>query len=44
MDQTYFHRSECLEKATPNNQIGETIERIVSLRGKMDLDTLLGVY
>src|SRR3989442_15792332 len=31
-------------KTAPNNQIGETIERIVSLRGKMDLETLLGVY
>ena len=28
--------------STPNNQIGETIERIVSFRGTMDLRTLLG--
>jgi 4-hydroxy-3-methylbut-2-enyl diphosphate reductase len=30
--------------STPNNQIGETIERIVSFRGKMDYATLLGVH
>lgn len=30
--------------STPNNQIGETIERIVSFRGTMDYATLLGVY
>jgi 4-hydroxy-3-methylbut-2-enyl diphosphate reductase len=29
--------------STPNNQIGETIERIVSFRGTMDYATLLGV-
>ena len=30
--------------STPNNQIGETIERILSFRGTMDLPTLLGVH
>jgi 4-hydroxy-3-methylbut-2-en-1-yl diphosphate reductase len=30
--------------STPNNQIGETIERIVSFRGTMDYATLLGVH
>jgi len=30
--------------STPNNQIGETIERIVSFRGKMDYVSLLGVH
>jgi 4-hydroxy-3-methylbut-2-enyl diphosphate reductase len=30
--------------STPNNQIGETIERIVSFRGRMDYATLLGVH
>src|SRR5262245_49288353 len=30
--------------STPNNQIGETIERIVGFRGRMDLATLLGVH
>jgi 4-hydroxy-3-methylbut-2-enyl diphosphate reductase len=30
--------------STPNNQIGETIERIVSFRGTMDYVTLLGVH
>ena len=29
--------------STPNNQVGETIERIVSFRGRMDYATLLGV-
>jgi 4-hydroxy-3-methylbut-2-enyl diphosphate reductase len=29
--------------STPNNQIGETIERVLSFRGTMDLATLLGV-
>jgi 4-hydroxy-3-methylbut-2-enyl diphosphate reductase len=30
--------------STPNNQIGETIERILSFRGTMDLATILGVH
>src|SRR5688572_10759047 len=30
--------------STPNNQNGETIERIVSFRGRMDYATLLGVH
>jgi 4-hydroxy-3-methylbut-2-enyl diphosphate reductase len=30
--------------STPNNQIGETIERIVSFRGTMDYPSLLGVH
>jgi 4-hydroxy-3-methylbut-2-en-1-yl diphosphate reductase len=30
--------------STPNNQIGETIERIVSFRGTMDYQNLLGVH
>jgi 4-hydroxy-3-methylbut-2-enyl diphosphate reductase len=30
--------------STPNNQIGETIERILSFRGTMDLVNLLGVH
>jgi 4-hydroxy-3-methylbut-2-enyl diphosphate reductase len=30
--------------STPNNQIGETIERIVSFRGTMDYATLLGAH
>jgi 4-hydroxy-3-methylbut-2-enyl diphosphate reductase len=30
--------------STPNNQIGETIERIVSFRGTMDYSSLLGVH
>jgi 4-hydroxy-3-methylbut-2-en-1-yl diphosphate reductase len=30
--------------STPNNQIGETIERILSFRGTMDLPTILGVH
>jgi len=30
--------------STPNNQIGETIDRIVSFRGKMSLETLLGAH
>jgi 4-hydroxy-3-methylbut-2-en-1-yl diphosphate reductase len=30
--------------STPNNQIGETIERIVNFRGTMDYATLLGVH
>ncbi len=30
--------------STPNNQIGETIERILSFRGTMDLVDLIGVY
>jgi 4-hydroxy-3-methylbut-2-en-1-yl diphosphate reductase len=29
--------------STPNNQIGESIERIVNFRGRMDYATLLGV-
>ena len=28
--------------STPNNQIGETIERILGFRGTMDLSTILG--
>ena len=30
--------------STPNNQIGETIERLVSFRGTIDFATLLGVH
>lgn len=30
--------------STPNNQIGETIERIAGFRGKIDLETILGVH
>jgi 4-hydroxy-3-methylbut-2-enyl diphosphate reductase len=30
--------------STPNNQIGETIERIASFRGTIDFTTLLGVH
>jgi 4-hydroxy-3-methylbut-2-enyl diphosphate reductase len=30
--------------STPNNQIGETIERVVNFRGTMDYATLLGVH
>ncbi len=30
--------------STPNNQIGETIERILGFRGTMDLATILGVH
>jgi len=30
--------------STPNNQIGETIERILSFRGTMDLINLIGVH
>jgi 4-hydroxy-3-methylbut-2-enyl diphosphate reductase len=30
--------------STPNNQIGETIERILSFRGTMDLETILGAH
>jgi 4-hydroxy-3-methylbut-2-enyl diphosphate reductase len=30
--------------STPNNQIGETIERILSFRGTMDLATILGAH
>jgi 4-hydroxy-3-methylbut-2-enyl diphosphate reductase len=29
--------------STPNNQIGESIERIVNFRGRMNYATLLGV-
>jgi len=30
--------------STPNNQIGETIERILGFRGKIDIQTLLGAH
>jgi 4-hydroxy-3-methylbut-2-enyl diphosphate reductase len=30
--------------STPNNQIGETIERILGFRGTIDLATILGVH
>jgi 4-hydroxy-3-methylbut-2-enyl diphosphate reductase IspH len=30
--------------STPNNQIGEAIERIVGFRGTMDIATILGVH
>jgi 4-hydroxy-3-methylbut-2-enyl diphosphate reductase len=30
--------------STPNNQIGETIERILSFRGTMDLATIIGAH
>jgi 4-hydroxy-3-methylbut-2-enyl diphosphate reductase len=30
--------------STPNNQIGETIERIIGFRGTIDFSTLLGVH
>jgi 4-hydroxy-3-methylbut-2-enyl diphosphate reductase len=30
--------------STPNNQIGETIERIAGFRGTIDYATLLGVH
>lgn len=30
--------------STPNNQIGETIERILSFRGTIDLQTILGAH
>jgi len=30
--------------STPNNQIGETIERIIGFRGTMDLASILGVH
>jgi 4-hydroxy-3-methylbut-2-enyl diphosphate reductase len=30
--------------STPNNQIGETIERILGFRGTIDIPTILGVH
>jgi len=30
--------------STPNNQIGETIERILSFRSKMDLASIIGAH